>query len=70
MLLGYSDSLSKRNLKEVLKGGDSVVLAKIRFLLEELERLEGGRLRRSLKRLFPRIVWFSLFRVLVGRWVI
>jgi Transposase and inactivated derivatives len=41
VLLGYRDSLSKKNLEEVLRGGDSVVLAEVRFLLEELERLEG-----------------------------
>jgi len=41
VLLGYS-SLSKRNLEEVLRGGgDSIVLAEVRFLLEELERLES-----------------------------
>ncbi|BDB99473.1 IS110 family transposase [Saccharolobus caldissimus] len=40
ILLGYKDSLSKRNLEEVLRGGDSIVLAEVRFLLEELERLE------------------------------
>ncbi|QGR17457.1 IS110 family transposase [Sulfurisphaera ohwakuensis] len=39
-LLGYKDSLSKKNLEEVLRGGDSIVLAEVRFLLEELERLE------------------------------
>jgi len=42
VLLGYSDSLSKRNLEEVLRGGgDGIVLAEVRFLLEELERLES-----------------------------
>ncbi|QGR17266.1 IS110 family transposase [Sulfurisphaera ohwakuensis] len=40
ILLGYKDSLSKKNLEEVLRGGDSIVLAEVRFLLEELERLE------------------------------
>ncbi|MEJ2773317.1 IS110 family transposase [Stygiolobus sp. CP859M] len=41
VLLGYS-SLSKRNLEEVLRGGgDSIVMSEVRFLLEELERLEG-----------------------------
>ncbi|QGR18227.1 IS110 family transposase [Sulfurisphaera ohwakuensis] len=39
-LLGYKDSLSKKNLEEVLRGGDSIVLVEVRFLLEELERLE------------------------------
>ncbi|BFI74756.1 IS110 family transposase [Sulfurisphaera ohwakuensis] len=41
ILLGYRDSLSKRNLSEVLRGEDNVVLAEVRFLLGELERLEG-----------------------------
>ncbi|QGR15774.1 IS110 family transposase [Sulfurisphaera ohwakuensis] len=40
ILLGYKDSLSKKNLEEVLRGGDSIVLVEVRFLLEELERLE------------------------------
>ncbi|AKA74859.2 IS110 family transposase [Saccharolobus solfataricus] len=40
VLLGYRDSLSKKNLEEVLRGGDSIVLAEVRFLLEELERLK------------------------------
>jgi len=31
VLLGYRDSLSKRNLEEVLRGGDSVVLAEVSF---------------------------------------
>ncbi len=49
ILLGHKDSLSKRNLEEVLRGGDSIVLAEVRFLLEELERLEGRRLRIGLE---------------------
>ena len=40
-LLGYNDSLSKKNLSEVLKGKDSVVLAEVKFLLDQLERLEA-----------------------------
>ncbi len=49
ILLGHKHSLSKRNLEEVLRGGDSIVLAEVRFLLEELERLEGRRLRIGLE---------------------
>ena len=41
ILLGYRDSLSKENLNEVLRGEDNVVLSEVRFLLGELERLEG-----------------------------
>ncbi|MEM3234042.1 MAG: IS110 family transposase [Saccharolobus sp.] len=40
ILLGYRDSLSRENLNEVLRG-DNVVLSEVRFLLEELERLEA-----------------------------
>ncbi|ADX85922.1 transposase [Sulfolobus islandicus REY15A] len=29
ILLGYKDSLSKRNLEEVLRGGDSIVLSEV-----------------------------------------
>jgi len=31
VLLGYSDSLSKKNLEEVLRGGDSIVLSEVSF---------------------------------------
>jgi transposase len=34
ILLGYSDSLPKRNLEEVLKGEDNIILTEVRFLLE------------------------------------
>ncbi|QXJ31001.1 hypothetical protein J5U21_00650 [Saccharolobus shibatae] len=54
ILLGYSDSLSKRNLEEVLKGEDSVVLAEVRFLLEELERLEGREIEKELENAVPK----------------
>ncbi|AAK41620.1 Second ORF in transposon ISC1190 [Saccharolobus solfataricus P2] len=40
ILLGYKDSLSKKNLNEVLRGEDNIVLSEVRFLLDELERLE------------------------------
>ncbi len=49
ILLGHKDSLSKRNLEEVLRDEDSIVLSEVRFLLEELERLEGRRLRIGLE---------------------
>jgi hypothetical protein len=29
ILLGYKDSLSKKNLEEVLRGGDSIVLSEV-----------------------------------------
>ncbi|QXJ32622.1 hypothetical protein J5U21_02273 [Saccharolobus shibatae] len=41
ILLGYRDSLSRENLNEVLRGEDNAVLSEVRFLLGELERLEG-----------------------------
>ncbi|QXJ28503.1 hypothetical protein J5U23_01372 [Saccharolobus shibatae B12] len=41
VLLGYRDSLSRENLNEVLRGEDNAVLSEVRFLLGELERLEG-----------------------------
>ncbi|ACP47932.1 partial transposase in ISC1190 [Sulfolobus islandicus Y.N.15.51] len=31
VLLGYSDSLSKKNLEEVLRGEDSIVLSEVSF---------------------------------------
>jgi len=31
VLLGYRDSLSKKNLEEVLRGGDSIVLSEVSF---------------------------------------
>jgi transposase len=31
ILLGYRDSLSKKNLEEVLRGGDNIVLAEVSF---------------------------------------
>ncbi|BDB99794.1 IS110 family transposase [Saccharolobus caldissimus] len=56
ILLGYKDSLSKRNLEEVLRGGDNVVLAEVRFLLEELERLEGRKreIEKELENVVPK----------------
>ncbi|QXJ32431.1 hypothetical protein J5U21_02082 [Saccharolobus shibatae] len=41
VLLGYRDSLSRKNLNEVLRGEDNAVLSEVRFLLGELERLEA-----------------------------
>ncbi|AAK41144.1 IS110 family transposase [Saccharolobus solfataricus] len=41
ILLGYSDSLSRKNLSEVLEGGDNIILSEVKFLLDELERLEA-----------------------------
>ncbi|AAK41896.1 Partial transposon ISC1190 [Saccharolobus solfataricus P2] len=41
ILLGYRDSLSRKNLNEVLRGEDNAALSEIRFLLGELERLEA-----------------------------
>jgi transposase len=46
ILLGYKDSLSKRNLEEVLRSEDNIVLAEVRFLLEELERLDNVSVKR------------------------
>jgi transposase len=56
VLLGYRDSLSKRNLEEVLRGGDSIVLSEVSFLLEELERLEGRKreIKDRLRELVPK----------------
>ncbi|QXJ32191.1 hypothetical protein J5U22_01750 [Saccharolobus shibatae] len=41
VLLGYRDSLSGKNLNEILRGEDNAVLSEVRFLLGELERLEA-----------------------------
>ncbi len=54
ILLGHKDSLSKRNLEEVLRGGDGIVLSEVRFLLEELERLEGKKIEDRLRELVPK----------------
>lgn len=56
ILLGYRDSLSKENLNEVLRGEDNVVLSEVRFLLGELERLEGRKreIEEKLKEVVPK----------------
>ena|GEM_PF-4223002 len=38
ILLGYKDSLSKKNLAKVLKEEDNLIMVEVRFLLNELER--------------------------------
>ncbi|AAK41135.1 Hypothetical protein SSO0844 [Saccharolobus solfataricus P2] len=64
--MGYSDSLSRKNLSEVLEGGDNIILSEVKFLLDELERLEA-RKREVEKRLEDVVPRDSLiFRKVLG----
>ncbi len=56
VLLGYRDSLSRKNLEEILRGGDGIVLSEVRFLLEELERLEARKreIEKELENVVPK----------------